>query len=297
MLRIATIGTSMITDDFIQVVNANDQAAFVGTLSRDANRGAAFTAERGGERNFTSLDELAAAADVDAVYIGSPNALHYEQALACIAGGKHVIVEQPFCATNMASGSLMDIGVYTVEPMVEIFGMPSGLTSMATLLDPATRQLTHGPIDGCGSILASYGGGRISVELAHSKITNDLLPSQIEGERGTIQIDHLSTPRNVRIDYRGDVVRGSATEAPREQGDNGRVLDLPKSSNTMEYELTDFITAIGGIDNVKEEIWETPAGRHELGHYRDVTLVSLRIMDAVRQQAGITFPSDAGKQA
>jgi predicted dehydrogenase len=25
MLRIATIGTSMITDDFIQVVNANDQ--------------------------------------------------------------------------------------------------------------------------------------------------------------------------------------------------------------------------------------------------------------------------------
>ena len=31
--------------------------------------------------------------------------------------------------------------------------------------------------------------------------------------------------------------------------------------------------------------------------YRDVTLVSLRIMDAVRQQAGITFPADAGKQA
>ena len=189
---------------------------------------------------------------------------------------------------NMASGSLMDIGVYTVEPMVEIFGMPSGLTSMATLLDPSTQELTHGPIDGCGSILASYGGGRISVELAHSKITNDLLPSQIEGERGTIQIDHLSTPRNVRIDYRGDVVRGSATEAPR---------DLPKSSNTMEDELADFITAIGGIDNVKEEIWETPAGRHELGHYRDVTLVSLRIMDAVRQQAGITFPADSVKQA
>ena len=62
MLRIATIGTSMITDDFIQVVNANDQATFVGTLSRDADRGAAFTAEHGGERNFTALDELASAA-------------------------------------------------------------------------------------------------------------------------------------------------------------------------------------------------------------------------------------------
>ena len=167
----------------------------MGTLSRDAERGTAFTAERGGERNFTSLDELAAAGDVDAVYIGSPNALHYEQALACIAGGKHVIVEKPFCATEAQRsrsfalprqqvswpsrlcvpstippstpsrrpgrdcphpprlialwqvflalqrdsrgtchqylrlqygiGFLMDIGVYTVEPMVEIFGMPS----------------------------------------------------------------------------------------------------------------------------------------------------------------------------
>lgn len=367
MLRIATIGTSMITDDFIQVVNANDQAAFVGTLSRDANRGTAFTAERGGERNFTSLEELASADDVDAVYIGSPNALHYEQALACIAGGKHVIVEKPFCATEAqalevfraaeaagvvaleAMRPLHDPAFHAIEDALgEIapirraslrFGKYSSryneiLAGRATnIFDcnmasvpswtsastpsspwsrssaclrshqhghsarPSTQELTHGPIDGCGSILASYGGGRISVELAHSKITNDLLPSQIEGERGTIQIDHLSTPRNVRIDYRGDVVRGSATEAPREQGDNGRVLDLPKSSNTMEYELTDFITAIGGIDNVKEEIWETPAGRHELGHYRDVTLVSLRIMDAVRQQAGITFPADAGKQA
>ena len=367
MLRIATIGTSMITDDFIQVVNANDQAAFVGTLSRDAERGAAFTAEHGGERNFTALDELASADDVDAVYIGSPNALHYEQALACIAGGKHVIVEKPsappkrrrwkssalprqqvswpsrpcvpstippstpsrtpwarsppsaapHCAlANIPRATtrfsrdappISSTAIWHRVPSWTLASTPSshgrdfrhasGLTSMATLLDPTTQQLTHGPIDGCGSILASYGGGRISVELAHSKITNDLLPSQIEGERGTIQIDHLSTPRNVRIDYRGDVVRGSATEAPREQGDNGRVLDLPKSSNTMEYELTDFITAICGIDNVKEEIWETPAGRHELGHYRDVTLVSLRIMDAVRQQAGITFPADAGKQA
>ena len=94
MLRIATIGTSMITDDFIQVVNANDQAAFVGTLSRDADRGATFTAKHGGERNFTALDELASADDVDAVYIGSPNALHYEQALACYESPEYQAASQ-----------------------------------------------------------------------------------------------------------------------------------------------------------------------------------------------------------
>ena len=36
MLRIATIGTSMITDDFIQVVNPNDQAAFCLLYTSDA---------------------------------------------------------------------------------------------------------------------------------------------------------------------------------------------------------------------------------------------------------------------
>lgn len=265
MLRIATIGTSMITDDFIQVVNANDQAAFVGTLSRDAERGTPLPPSAVPSETLRHSMSLRQPATSTPSISAALTHFTTSRPLPASPGGKHVIVEKPFCATearrsrsfraaetagvvaleamrplhdpafhaiedvlgeiapirraslrfgkyssryneilagratnifdcNMASGSLMDIGVYTVEPMVEIFGMPSGLTSMTTLLDPSTQELTHGPIDGCGSILASYGGGRISVELAHSKITNDLLPSQIEGERGTIQIDHLSTP-------------------------------------------------------------------------------------------------------
>ena len=102
---------------------------------------------------------------------------------------------------NMASGSLMDIASTPSSPWSRF----SACLRPYEHDHPARSHhaTAHArPIDGCGSILASYGGGRISVELAHSKITNDLLPSQIEGERGTIQIDHLSTPRNVRIDYR-----------------------------------------------------------------------------------------------
>ena len=40
MLRIATIGTSPITDNLIEVLNASSEARFVGTLSRDAERAA-----------------------------------------------------------------------------------------------------------------------------------------------------------------------------------------------------------------------------------------------------------------
>ncbi|MDY2777176.1 MAG: Gfo/Idh/MocA family oxidoreductase, partial [Collinsella sp.] len=89
MIRIATIGTSMITDNFVEVLTDSESARFVGTMSRSLERAQAFTLERGGERGFSSIEELCAATDVDAVYIGSPNALHHDQALACIAAGKH----------------------------------------------------------------------------------------------------------------------------------------------------------------------------------------------------------------
>lgn len=361
MLRIATIGTSPITVDFIQAIQGNKNAVFVGTLSRNAERAAAFTAEHGGTQPFSSLDALAASPDVDAVYIASPNALHHDQALACIAGGKHVLVEKPFASTeaeaievfraaeaanvvaleamrplhdpafhaiedvldklgpirratlrfgkyssrydeilagrptnifdcDMASGALMDIGIYTVEPMVEMFGLPQAVCCQATLLDPQTQALTHGPIDGCGTILVGY--GKATVDLSYSKITNDYLPSQVEGELATLTIDRISTPSHARIDYRGDVVRGSATEAPRAKGQNGYELDLPQSNNSMEYELVDFIRAVEGVPSVTEEIWETPAGRLPLGHYRDVTIVSLQVTDAVRGKIGVTFPAD-----
>ena len=366
MLRIATIGTSMITSDFIEVVNADPRAAFVGTMSRDTERGSAFTDERGGERTFATLGEICAAEDVDAVYIASPNALHHDQALACIHAGKHVLVEKPFCATEaealevftaaqeagvvaleamrplhdpalhaiedalgelgrirrasfrfgkyssrydevlagrhtnifdceMASGALMDIGIYTIEPMLEIFGAPHTLACTGVLLDPATQAVTNGPIDGAGTLLVGY--GPITVDLSYSKITNDLMPSQIEGEHATLTIDKISTPQHARIDYRGTAVRNAAKAGYSAIETSTRELELPVCGNTMAYELADFIEAVEGASQVDDEVWETAAGRHELGHYRDVTLFALQVADAARHKMGVTFPADRGNEA
>lgn len=366
MLRIATIGTSMITSDFVEAVGAEPRAAFVGTLSRDGERGAAFTDERGGERAFTSLEELCAAEDVDAVYIASPNSLHHDQALACIRAGKHVLVEKPFCATEaeafevftaaqeagvvaleamrplhdpafhaiedalgelgrirrasfrfgkyssrydevlagrhtnifdckMASGALMDIGIYTIEPMLEIFGAPRTLTCTGVLLDPATQAVTNGPIDGCGTLLVGY--GPITVDLSYSKITNDLMPSQIEGEHATLTVDKISTPQHARIDYRGKVRRSAAKAGYSAIETKTREIELPQCPNTMGYELADFIEAVGGASQVDDEVWETMAGRHQLGHYRDITLYALQVTDAARAKMCVGFPADTAKEA
>lgn len=49
MIRIATIGTSGITACMLGALSNVEGAVFVGTLSRDRERAAAFTSEHGGD--------------------------------------------------------------------------------------------------------------------------------------------------------------------------------------------------------------------------------------------------------
>lgn len=359
MIRIATIGTSMITSSFLEVLNASERGRFVGTLSRDPARAERFSTEHGGERGFSSIEQVAAASDVDAVYVGSPNARHCEQALACIRAGKHVLVEKPVCANHreaerlfaaarghgvvaleamrplhdpalclirdalprlgtirrttlrfgkyssryddvlagrhtnifdcaMASGALMDIGVYCVEPLIALFGAPRTIQCVAALLDEGTRGITGGAIDGAGVLCANYPGHVAT--LHYSKITTDLAENQIEGELGTLTFASVSMPSNARIDLRerraADSVGYSSTSTIE------CALELPSCPNTMVYELDDFIDAILAVQS-GASAEDAPAGwLGSVGDLQAISLASLEVMDAAREQIGVRFSAD-----
>lgn len=361
MIRIATIGTSAITAQLLDALPCCPEAAFVGTCSRDAERAAAFTAAHGGTHPFTSVEELAASPAVDAVYIGSPNACHARQALTCIAGGKHVLVEKPFASNarearavlqaaeaagvvaleamrplhdpaflelrsllgrlgtlrratlrfgkyssrydlvlagtsanvfdcRMAGGALMDIGVYTVEPLVALFGAPQQIACAAALLDPATRAVCGGAIDGAGTILASYDG--MVASLHYSKITDDLAASQFEGELGTLTVDAIATPRRARLDLRCT----DAQPQPGAYSTSSTVaqdVELPARKNSMVGELADFLRAVAAVQDGCAPA-EAPADElGPLGAFSAITQTSLELMDEARRQVGVAFPADA----
>ena len=60
----------------------------------------------GPTRTTTDYRELANDPDVDAVIIATPNFVHFEQAMACIAAGKHVMCEKPL-GLNFAQAAEM----------------------------------------------------------------------------------------------------------------------------------------------------------------------------------------------
>lgn len=355
-LRLVTIGTSSITERLLEAAQEVEGLAYVGTMSRDASKAAAFTQAHGGTKSYTSVAQIAEDAEVDAIYIGSPNECHYSQAIELIRAGKNVLVEKPICAnrfevqqlfaaanlhhiisteamrplhdpnwakiaaqipklgtlrratlrfgkyssrydnlrsgqqtnifdTRMASGALMDIGIYPIEVMCALFGAPKEVKAAPVMLAKEYEPLTHGPLDGAGSAICTYGSHRdfpgLVVEIAYSKITNDYLPSQFEGELGTLTIDSPHTPTKATLTLRG---ANGAVDTVEE-------IELTPVPNTMVHELRDFVAMCAG-EKINTMWGDDLDIRAAFTHFDNASLDALAVTDEIRRQAGIEFESD-----
>ncbi len=121
MLRFATVGTSWITTRFAEAVAAVPDAEVACAYSRDGARAAAFAAAVGAPSWSSDLRALLASDEVDAVYVASPNSVHFAQALQAVRAGKHVLVEKPATPTAAEFETLLGearaTGVVVLEGM------------------------------------------------------------------------------------------------------------------------------------------------------------------------------------
>ncbi|MFD2618444.1 Gfo/Idh/MocA family protein [Terrilactibacillus laevilacticus] len=98
-MRLATVGTSTITDSFIEAVKMSHQLTLTGVYSRSLDKAKEMANRHGATHVFTDLGEMAGSDTFDIVYIASPNSLHFEQSIQFLKQGKHVICEKPFFST------------------------------------------------------------------------------------------------------------------------------------------------------------------------------------------------------
>ena len=166
---------------------------------------------------------------------------------------KNGIVENAFDPT-LWNGSFMDLGVYPVSLMLQLFGEPLDFTSKAVFLE--------GSIDGQGTMICSYPG--MSATLQWSKITQGHLPSEIQGEDGSIIIDRISKPTVLTL-----VLRDGTKEEYETLGDKP----------VMYYELNDFLAQINGE--------EMPLFNLNSAH-------EAKLMEKACEQMGINFSLKQG---
>ncbi|KEK24168.1 Gfo/Idh/MocA family protein [Bacillus gaemokensis] len=158
----------------------------------------------------------------------------------------------------LSNGALMDIGVYCIYPMVVLFGTPSHVQANAYLLSSG--------VDGEGSLLLKYND--MDAVIMYSKIANSYVPSEIQGENGSIIIDKISSPTKVEIRYRNSHVEN---------------LTQPQSTHTMSYETKEF------IELIKKNQLESTVNSH------NTSRITMNIMEEVRRQIGLIFPADLKK--
>lgn len=155
-----------------------------------------------------------------------------------------------------SNGSLMDLGIYCLYPMVTLFGKPDTVKASGYMLSSG--------VDGEGSLLLTY--PEMDAVIMHSKISDSYAPTEIQGENGTMIIDKINQPYDVKIRYRDGTIEN--------------VTQL-QTHESMYYEAREFIDLIRCGE--RESSINTHAN----------SLITAEIMEEARSQIGLRFPADS----
>lgn len=258
-MKYGVIGTGWIAKSFIDGARMLTNAEFTAVYSRTEESGGKFASDNNIPLVYTDINEFAKG-DFEAVYIASPNRLHYEQSKLMLQSGKHVICEKPITVEPeelselqtlakqkgliyveaimymfnparellrdaikkigritsvhfdfsqlsskypayvrgelpnifnpaLATGCLMDLGIYCVYPALDLFGLPEKTTACAHFMESGA--------DGSGNAALLYADKLIN--FTYSKLGQDRLGSQIFGDEGTITIESISKLTNMNL--------------------------------------------------------------------------------------------------
>ena len=101
MIRFGVVGTSGHAGRIAApVLHCCPDAVLLGAAGSTPEGGARFATQHGLSRSYRNLDELLGDAEIEAVWICSPNHLHAGHVAQCAAAGKHVLVEKPLATSR-----------------------------------------------------------------------------------------------------------------------------------------------------------------------------------------------------
>jgi predicted dehydrogenase len=124
MINLGTVGTGWITATFIEAAKLGGKLSLAAVYSRTLDKAQELAHTYNAAHYFTDLEEMAKSPEIQAVYIASPNSVHFEQALTFLKNKKHVICEKPIFSNTAelqeAYRTAEENGVYLFEAIRNI---------------------------------------------------------------------------------------------------------------------------------------------------------------------------------
>ena len=165
---------------------------------------------------------------------------------------------------ELSNGAVMDIGIYTIYPMIALFGRPEKIEAQGIRL--------HTGVDGQGAVNFQYKD--MNATVLYSKIANSALPTEIEGEEGNLLLDKM------HITSRVDYIPRRKTEQGKEQDYSSTPIGVPLNHSEYYYEIAEFINILERGDR------ESAVNSH------DNSLATMETIDEIRSQMGVHYPAD-----
>lgn len=291
--------------------------------SRTEEKAREFARQYGAVKYYGSYEALMEDAEVELIYIATPNHLHYQQARACIQHGKPVLLEKPFTLNERQAQALID-----QAEMHQVFLCEAMWVRFMPLMRQLKKEIEAGRIGEMTAVTADIGydlkekerlnrldmGGGALLDVGVYPVTFAL---QILGK----EIDNISTSM-VRMDsgvdaqefvnlvYTSGAAAGlyatmlsNTDKQGKIYGTDGFIIvdDINNYSCYRVYnakgELLETVERpeqISGleyevqacVDAIRDRRLECPQMLHS------DTLFLMRVLDAVRRIWGMQFPQE-----
>ena len=325
LIKWAVLGTGNISHAFATALMETPGAALVAVGSRSIAGAAKFGAEFGAPRSYGSYEELCSADGIDIVYIGTPHVMHADNAMLALNGGKAVLCEKPFAMNRQESqrvvalarekklflmeamwtrfmpalaelrrivasgeigvprqlhadfgflaptdpahrvnnpllggGALLDLGIYPLSIASAILGPVSRVQALA--------EMSATGVDAQTGFTLLHAGGGVSI-CSCSMLARTANELTVSGSLGRVRMDamfHRSPSVTVTL-----------------AGGQTRTIATPYLGNGYVHE------ALEAGRCLRAGLLESPDMR------LDETLALMTLLDTIRGQIGVRYPSDA----
>ncbi|WP_338768025.1 Gfo/Idh/MocA family oxidoreductase [Massilia sp. METH4] len=154
-IRWGILGTGKIATAFAAALKDTPDAVLAAVASRSVDSATAFATEHGSHeltKSHGSYQALADDPDVDAIYIATPHPMHRDNALMCLEGGKHVLVEKAFTVNRREAEE-----VVTLARAKKLFVMEAMWTRFHPAVLEAKRVAASGEIGTVAAVQGDFG--------------------------------------------------------------------------------------------------------------------------------------------
>lgn len=326
-IRWGILGTGAIAAAFAHDLQQVADAELVAVGSRTHEAAQRFAGRFDVARAHASYQALVDDAEVDVVYVATPQSIHAECMRLAIAAGKAVLCEKPFTLTGAEAREVVELardkGVFLMEAMWTRF-LPhmrriDQLLRSGVLGDVTTLVADHGqaiPADDGHRLRRPDLGGGALLDLGVYPVS---LASHVLGAPSTVTAVGLLTPQGVDVQTSMVLTYDTGAHAVLTTTLGARTANRATISGTearievddVWYTPTSFSLIRDGSSSperfegprIGKGLWYQAVAVGELLREGATesplippaeTITIMETLDAVRGQIGLTFPSEGG---